>query len=282
MLGPTPSTEFGPSYACAQMTRPNRSRRRLWPQLAALVGACCLVGPAKAGTEPAAGLCGTAAAPAYPAPDKPAVVESWLLDGRRDGATPDCSALQGRDFELLVRLTASFNGPGDIDALLLRLGAVSALKGASYWSYTDHKRQPLFKEAFAVDKPGSIQPRPDYTAAELRGGLELPFVHNDNRSSHLSPYGMRLVKATPDMLQLQVENLSDMRMFGLLLVGARESQWSVTIERLGAGRWGYRSLLAQRRLRLGRSEQHRLSNLARCVAMFDLLAARQTEIETYR
>ena len=54
------------------------------------------------------------------------------------------------------------------------------------------------------------------------------------------------------------------------------------IERLGSGRWGYRSLLAQRRLRLGRNEQHRLSNLARSVAMFDLRAGRQTEIEAYR
>ena len=268
--------------ASVQMTRPDYSRRRLWPQLATLVGTCCLGAQAMAGNEPAAGLCGTAPAPAYPAPDKPAVVESWLLDGRRDGAPPDCSALQSRDFELLVRLTASFNGPADIDALLLRLGAVSALKGASYWSFTDHQRLPLFKEAFAVDKPGSIQPRPDFTAAELRSGLELPFVHNDNRSSQLSPYGMRLVKATPDMLQLQVENLGDMRLYGLLLVAAREMQWSVKIERLGSGRWGYRSLLAQRRLRLGRNDQHRLSNLARCVAMFDLLAGRQTEIEAYR
>ena len=265
-----------------QLTRPDLSRRRLWPQLATLVGACGLGAPAGAANEPAAGLCGSAPAPAYPAPDKPAVVEAWLLDGRRDGATPDCGALQGRDFELLVRLTASFNGPADIDALLLRLGAVSALKGASYWSFTDHQRLPLFKEAFAVDKPGSTQLRPDFTVAELRSGVELPFVHSDNRSSNLSPYGLRLVKATPDMVQLQVENLGEMRLFGLLLVAPRETQWSVMIERLGSGRWGYRSLLAQRRLRLGRNEQHRLSNLARSVAMFDLLAGRQTEIEAYR
>jgi len=254
------------------------TRRACWLGLVGLV----LAAPAvSAGPEPTA-LCGTAPPPAYPATDKPAHVESWLLDGRRDGATPDCSALQGREFELLVRLTASFNGPADIDGLLARLGAVSALKGATYWSYTDKKRQVLFKEAFAVDKPGSTQPRPDYTATELRSGHELPFVHNDNRSSHLSPYGMRLVKATPDMLQFQVENLGELRMFGLLLVAARETQWSVTLERLGPGRWGYRSLLAQRHLRLGRNEQHRLSNLSRCVAMFDLLAGRQTEIEVYR
>ena len=264
-------------------TQPVCSRRGLWPNLWGL--SCGLAGlglAARAGADAAAGLCGHAAPPAYPAPDKPALVQSWLQDGHRDGPVPDCGVLQGRDFELVVRLTASFLGPADIDALLARLGAISALKGASYWSFTDRKRLPLFKDAFAVDAPGSQQPRPDFSASELRQGIELNFVHNDNRSSQLSPYGMRLVKASPDGLQLQVENLGELRMFGLLLVAPRETQWAVTIERLGPGRWGYRSLLAQRRLRLGRNEQHRLSNLARCVAMFDLLAGRQTEIESLR
>ena len=243
-------------------------------------GASASPGPAVGGA--AAPLCGSAPAPAYPPVDKPAVVETWLLDGHRDGPLPDCGALQGRDFELLVRLTASFAAPGEADAMLARLGAVSALKGASYWSFTEHKRLLLFKDSFAVEQPGNLQPRPDYTAGELRSGRELSYVHSDNRSAKLLPYGMKLVKATPDLLQLQVENLGEMRTFGLLLVAPRETQWSVTVERLGPGRWGYRSLLAQRRLRLGRNEQHRLSNLARAVAMFDLLAGRQTGIESYR
>jgi hypothetical protein len=33
---------------------------------------------------------------------------------------------------------------------------------------------------------------------------------------------------------------------------------------------------------MGGAEQHRLSNLARSVAMFDHLAGRQTDIEPYR
>ena len=276
------------SRCCAGATRWVGSRRSWWAYGVGLAGLAglgdtALATPAaQAGNDAANPVCGAAPAPAYPAPDKPALVETWLLDGRRDGPTPDCGALQGREFELLVRVTASFNGPADIDGLLARLGAVSALKGATYWSFTDRKRQVLFTQAYAVHRPGSTQPRPDYSASELRAGNELPFVHSDNRSTHLSAYGMRLLKATPDMLQLQVENLGDLRTMGLLLVAARETQWSVTIERLGPGRWGYRSLLAQRRLRMGRNEQHRLSNLARSVAMFDLLAARQTEIEAYR
>ena len=255
------------------------SRRRLLQclaPLAALTGPVCW-----AAAEPAP-ACGTAPPPAYPAVDKPALVQSWLQGGRQDGPPPDCSALRGRDFELLVRVTASFNAPGDLDTLLARCGAVSALKGATYWSFTDQKRLVLFREAFAVDAPATAKPRADFSPAELRSGAEMVFVHSDNRSSHLSPYSMRLATATADSFALQVENLSDMRMFGLLLVAARETQWAVSIERLGHGRWGYRSLLGQRHLRMGRAEQHRLSNLARCVALFDVLSGRQTEIEAYR
>ena len=227
-------------------------------------------------------LCGAAPPPAYPPPDKPAVVQSWLQDGHQDGPLPDCRGLRDQDFELLVRLTGSYAAPGDLDAQLARVGAVSLLKGATYWSFSDRKRLVLFQEAFAVDAAGSMRPRADFSAAELRSGAELHFVHSDNRSSKLSPYSLRLVQATPEGFQVQVENTTDMRYLGLVLVALREMQWSFSIERLGAGRWGYRSLLGMRHLHLGRAEQHRLSNLSRSVAMFDLLAGRHTEIEQYR
>ena len=258
------------------------SRRRLACRLAGLAAALWLPAASRAAPEADASLCGSAPHPAYPAVDQPALVQSWLPGHVRDGPGPDCSVLQGRDFELLVRLTASFNHPADQDGLLTRLGAVSALKGTTYWSFTDRKRQLLFKEAYAVDSAASVQPRPDFTATELRAGQELCFVHSDNRSAKLQHYGMRLVKISPDLLRLQVENLDELRMYGLLVASPRETQWSVTLERLGPSRWGYRSLLGQRRLRLGRNEQHRLSNLARSVAMFDLLAGRQTDIEGHR
>ena len=264
------------------MKNQDTSQRRRCLQAGGLVGAGLLAPAVVHAVDPAGTLCGTAAPPAYPAADKPPLVHTWLQDGQRDGPAPDCSALQGREFELLVRVTGSFASTADPDAMLTRLGAVSALKHASYWSFTDHKRLALFKEAFAVESATNLQARGDFTAAELRTGQELTYAHSDNRSSKLMPYGMRLVKATPDLLHLHIENLSELRVYGLLMTAPRETQWSVTAERLGPGRWGYRSLLAQRRLRLGRNEQHRLSNLARSVAMFDLLAGRQTDLEQPR
>ena len=230
----------------------------------------------------AASVCGSAPPPACPPPDSPPRVQSWLLDGHQDGPAPDCAGLRGRDFELLVRLTGSYTAVGDLDSQLARFGAISALKSATYWSFTDRQRLMLFREAFAVDGAGSVRPRPDYSAAELRSGAELPFVDSDNRSTTLMPHSLQLTHSTPVSFVLRIENLSDHRFMGLTLMAAREMQWSVAVERLGGGRWAYRSLLGQRRVRLGRAEQHRLSNLARCVALFDLVAGRQTDIEGLR
>ncbi len=262
---------------------PRGARRQLLCRLAALLGGAGLPMTLPLAAQAAAPpLCGTTPPPAYPPADKPALVQSWLQDGHQDGPTPDCRGLRDRDFELLVRLTGSYAAPGDLDTQLARVGAVSQLKGATYWSFSDRKRLVLFQEAFAVDAAGSLRPRADFSAAELRSGAELHFVHSDNRSAKLSPYSLRLVQVTADAFQVHVENTADLRFMGLLLTASHEMQWSVNIERLVPGRWGYRSLLGLRNLHLGRAEQHRLSDLSRCVAMFDLLAGRQTEIEQYR
>ena len=276
-VGPTDPASASTSVSANQL--PCATRRRLC-RLAAWAAATGPV-PWAWAALPAA-LCGAAPAPAYPPAGQPALVQSWLQEGHQDGPTPDCRGLRDHDFELLVRVTASYAAPGDLDAQLVRIGAVSRLTGATYWSFSDRKRLVLFQAAFAVDAAGSLRPRADFSAAELRSGAELHFVHSDNRSSELSPYSLRLAQTTADAFQVQIENSADLRYLGLLLLAAREMQWSVSIERLGPGRWGYRSLLGIRHLHLGRAEQHRLSNLARCVAMFDLLAGRQTEIEPYR
>ena len=263
---------------------PSGARRHLMCRLAALCGGAGLpmILPlaAQAAAPP---LCGNAPPPAYPAVDRPAVVQSWLQDGHQDGPAPDCGGLRGREFELLVRLTASFAAPGELADMLLRFGAVSTLKGMPYWSFSDKKRAMLIRESYAIDRPASMRPRADFSLAELRSGADLFFVHSDNRSNALVPYRLHLQHSGPDGFTAHVENAGDIRYMGLTMVAAQEMQWVVRLERLAAGRWGYRSLLAMQHLGLlGRAEQHRLSNLSRCVALFDLLAGRQTEIEGYR
>jgi hypothetical protein len=226
--------------------------------------------------------CGSAPPPPYPAVDKPALVHCWLEDHRQDGPWPDCAGLRTRDFELMVRVTASFAAPGDVNDMLARFGAVSQLKNAQYWSFTDRKRQSLIREAYAIDAPATARPRPDFSADELRSGAELFYAHSDNRSAKMVPYSLQLVHSSAEGFQVRIENAADIRYMGFSLVDARDMQWAVSVERLAPGHWGYRSLLGLRHLGMGRAEQHRLSNLSRAVGMFDLLAGRQTDIEGYR
>ena len=107
-------------------------------------------------------------------------------------------------------------------------------------------------------------------------------MHDDNRSHKQVIYSMRLQHSMDDSFTMHFENTSDMSMLGLTLLAPHELQWLVSVQRLGAGLWGYRSLLGLRRLRMGRAGQHRLSNLSRALAMFDLWAGRQTDAERYR
>ena len=255
------------------------SRRQLLQRLAVIAGPLGAAVPV-AGAERS--MCGNAPPPAYPAFDKPALVHSWLRGGHQDGALPDCNVLRTQDVELLVRVTARFHSPLDLAAMLGRLGAVSALKGMPYWSYTDRKRQLLVRESYAVDNPVSMKPRADFSPAELHGGALLFFAQSDNRATTLVPYSLQLLSAGHERLVLRVENIGDLRYMGLKVVAARELQWVVALEPTATGHWGYRSLLGICRLGLGGAEQHRLSNLARSVALFDHLARCQTDIEHYR
>lgn len=254
-------------------------RRRLLRQAASTGLALLGAGPASLW---AASICGQAPAPAYPASDRAPLVHCWLAEGRQDGPAPDCTGLRGREPELLVRVIGSYAAAGDLAGQLLRLGAVSALKGMGYWSFSDRKRMQLINEAYAVDSPVQLRPRPDFSLVELQRGDELYFVQRDNRSSALVPYGLRLLSTGPDTALLRVENVGVIKMMGLTLMAPRDVQWALTLERLPAGRFGYRSLLAVQRLRIGAADKHRQSNLARAVAMFDLMAQQVTEVESLR
>ena len=241
---------------------------------------CLWSGTAAAWGQPL--QCGQAPSPPFPPPEKPAIVQSWLQDGRQDGPLPDCGHLRGREFALLVRVTASWTAPGDVRDQLLRLGAVSAMKDMHYWSFSDRKRQPLVRDSFAVDGPASTKPRADFTLAELRSGAVLHYLQSDYRTSSLVLYSLQVLHSGNDSFTLRIENLGDVRFMGVTFVPARAMQWLLTVERLGPERWGYRSLLGVQQLGFGMAEKYRLSNLSRSVAMFDLLSGRQTEIESLR
>lgn len=262
-----------------------RRRKALLNTLGTLGGLCATATPLPLrawGAADPVPQCGKAPPPAYPPADKPPLLQCWVDGGRQDGPLPDCSALRLQDHVLLVRLTASYVAPGGIDDQLARIGAVTSLKGMPYWSFTDRRRQPLIREAYAIDAPATARQRPDFSLAELKRGQDLFFVHSDNRSSVLVPFVMRVVQQGPESFAIRVENVGDVKFMGFTVLAPHEIQWGVSLEHLGGNRYGYRALLGLRKLRMGSADTHRLSNLARVVAMFDLLSGRVTEVESYR
>ena len=242
----------------------------LWPAAASAWG------------EPAAALCGNGPAPAHPAPGQPPLLETWVAGQPTAGPAPDCQGLSMASPELLVRLTGSCQRHSTLADELQRFGQVSRLKGMPYWSFTDQKREPMIALAHAVTDAGGREARADFSLAELQGGGLLYFVHDDNRSRRAVVYRMRLLRHSDTGFVLYFDNLGELSFMGLTLLAPQELQWRVSVQALGAGVWGYQSLLALQRMRLGRASQHRLSNLSRTVAMFDLWAGRQTDVERYR
>ena len=240
------------------------------------------LGSTAAGAHPSQTICGDAAAPPPPAADQPPLVQSWLLDGRRDGPLPACSDLRSRDFELLLRVSGSYKAAGGLDQQLARLGAVSAQTGLTYWSFSDRRRQLLVLDSLAVDNLEHRQRRADFSAAELRSGAELFYLQTDNRSSKPVAFGMMMLRASAQSVTVRMENLADIHMFGLLVMAPRDMQMVLTLRQQAPGLWTYRSLTGVRRLRLASDEQHRLSNLSRSVAMFEHMAGRYSPVEQYR
>ncbi len=267
------------------MPLPDARRRQALLNSLGAVWAVCAAGapmPSRAwGADPVP-QCGKAAPPPFPPVDKPPLIQCWVSGGRQDGPLPDCSPLRLQDAVLVIRLSASYVAPGTLDDQLAHVGAVSMLKGMPYWSFTDKQRQPLIREAYAIESAESMKPRADFSVAELRRGQDVYFAHSDNRSSALVPFVMRLTQQDAQGFSMRVESLGDVKFMGLTVLAAHEIQWGVRIEHLGGNRFGYRSLLGLRRLRMGGVDRHRQSNLARAAAMFDLLSGRVTEIESYR
>lgn len=224
---------------------------------------------------PAAPLtCGTAALAPYPNPGAAPVVQTWTDAAPEAGnlARPDCAGLRSREFVLLVAVSARFFYAGSADALLARVGAVSATKGMTYWSQTDQRREVLVTDAAAVDGLATQKRRADFSLAELHAGQPLYFVQHDNRATNDVPYQLRLRAASATGWSVSYENAGPVKAYLLTLFAPGDVQSVITLEQLAPGQWGYRSLTGIRQVGMGSADRYRASYANRAVAMFEHLA----------
>jgi len=153
------------------------TRREVLRLAGALAASAGLAPRAVAAT--AATQCGSAPGPAYPAVDQPALVHSWLLDGHQDGPRPDCTGLRTREFELLVRVTASFSSALDATGLLGAHGCGVGAQGHAVLVVHREEAAGVDPRVLRDRQAGDDDARADYSPAELRSGAELYFAQSD-------------------------------------------------------------------------------------------------------
>ncbi|HUZ75312.1 MAG TPA: DUF6675 family protein [Stellaceae bacterium] len=191
--------------------------------------------------------CGTAPLPGYPAAGAPphdAVWESGDLDGHWQ--PPSCTGWDGTDFTLLVALAGRFRFAGSRDALLARIGAISALMSVRYWSISDGRWNRLYDRAYALAGKDGSHPRGDFTAAELEHGGDFYFDQADNRTGANVVYRLRVRAAEPDHLRFDLDNVTAAKWLFIRVADPGDLQSMFVLDKASAREWTFYSLLRVR------------------------------------
>jgi hypothetical protein len=216
--------------------------------------------------------CGATPFPDYAAIDaRPAVfvlsgdaLAAWTPPVCVDWAPKDDGVLAGR-----------FRSTGTIDELLAHFGAISALKGLQYWSVTDGGWRTLITSASALKGPESGHSRPDFTLAEMRGGHDLYFAQQDNRTSEEVVYRMRVRDLSPDRFVVAIENLTPVRSFMLTLFNPGDLQSVHFVERESPGVFRYYGLAFAAESLASSLALPRASYVNRALALYGHLVGKQ-------
>lgn len=243
----------------------------------ALIVLCAL--PAAAHATSPTPPCAGAPAPAYAAPGEPpqlAVFHAADLDS--DWPPDACANLPSPRPALLIAMAGRFVGPRERDALLTHIGAISARAGIRYWSVTDRCWEPLVTVAHAISTRQSQLRRPDFTAEEMKGGHDLYFAQQDNRSSSAVIFRMRIRDLTPGGFVVESENVSPVRYSILTIYAPGDLRSDVFLREDLQGNWDYYALTAigAEPLPFGASER---SYVNRALAMFRHIAGIATDLE---
>jgi hypothetical protein len=144
---------------------------------------------------------------------------------------PACTGFTAKGEGVLVAVAGSFPFKGNVDDLLQRFGAVSALKGLKYWSVTEGAWRTLITSATALEGPDLNRPRPDFTLAEMRSGADLYFAQSENRAG-----------GDVDRFVVKIDNVSAVSRYLVTLFNPGDLASVHFLERRGQGLWGYYGL----------------------------------------
>jgi hypothetical protein len=244
-----------------------RSRTRLALVLAALLTPTAIAAPG----GPIA-PCGPAGSLSVPQFGDPPNARNWHPADLASGWLPSpCTAWAAERFTVLTALAGRFPFAGSADDLLLRFGTFSAWRGIQYWSVTDGSWNTLVVDASALEGPSAARRRSDFTLSELKSGLDLYFMQEDNRSSDKVVYRMKVQAIDSGRLIITVENASAAFQFIFTIFDVGDIRSTYVFERLSPAIWGYYSLSGVRE-GLALIGNHDSSYLNRSLAIYRHLA----------
>ena len=204
--------------------------------VATLVACVGAVGPVVADslTEPSSS-CPILLWPSADIPVSPPGVAIWTgTEFPRELAR--CVGWGFQNFTAFAAVAGTFQ-TAHVEEVLGRIGAISTFKGMRYWSVTDHRLEPLIKEAFAVEGSSPNNARSDFTQADMQVGRELFFTEQDNRSSDPVLYRMKVIERRPDRIFIDITNANKVRRFLLTLFEPGDLRTALIISRTADGLW---------------------------------------------
>ncbi|MEN8213045.1 MAG: DUF6675 family protein [Pseudomonadota bacterium] len=197
----------------------------------------------------------------------------------REWTPPGELGWNSEEYTVLVMIAGSFECRGGQDALLERIGRISASNAIKYWSVTEQIWNTLFDEAYALESADESAMREDFTVAEVTSGKPLLFLQQENRGITGGVYRMR-VNSKPGRIIVTTENVNPLKSFMISLIGAGEFQTGYILEQQSDTQWRYYSIL-----RAGRGGYslviggHDSSFINRANAMFRHLSGTATDSE---
>src|SRR5262249_44579700 len=121
-------------------------------------------------------------------------------------------------------------------------GAISTLKGLKYWSVSDGGWRTLITSAEALEAPEAGHSRPDFTLAEMKGGKDLSFSQQDNRTSDKDVYRLQVQDLRANGCVVAAETATPVRRYMLTLFDPGDLLSVHFVERESPGVYRYYGL----------------------------------------
>lgn len=193
-----------------------------------------------------------------------------------DWTPPVCTGWQPRPFTVLVETEGVSARPETVDEILARLGRISAYPEIAYWSATRGRWRTLVPSATALRAPDPAAARGDFSAAELRQGVQY-FWQEENTPLDTVTYAIEVDRATGDQLVVRVTNAQTARvtLFETLAPGCHAFLY--VLRRRPDGKWNIYGLMRTGNGPSILAATGRKSYGNRAVALYRYLAGEQTD-----